>query len=143
MRSRKKGRGGPRLGSGRPRKAPQEKRDQIVHEYELLMELRAAAIVIAREREKNPIRKKRWAIDRRMREISKRHYDHRIPSADAKKLIAELESAGEPPPFPVLKRAKGYSAIIKQDLSKKYGFDTKTITSWINEARAKRKPKTD
>jgi hypothetical protein len=119
--ARPKGRGGPGRGQGRQtleRLYSLETCEAIAHEFELRCQLRSSAAIVARARRTNPVRKKRWAIDSRIAAKASRFGGRdRIPVYEQEKLSAELEAAGDPPPFLPPKRIKGWRDIIEKEVA--------------------------
>src|SRR4051794_7494013 len=101
----RQGRGGSRKGSGRPLAISYAKRAEIAHEYRTRMQIWAYVHVMRRD----PVRKKRRAIDAKMREKAAKHNsietvettplaDLKIPRWEAEKLDGQLADCGEPAP---------------------------------------------
>jgi hypothetical protein len=102
------------------------------------MQAAGAAAVVAKGRLTDPVRRKRWAIDAQMRAKAVRFVDQRVPN----RLIAELEAAGEPSPFPtVIKRAKGYRDRIARDVAQLFQerfrrpCKPRTVIEYVNQQR--------
>jgi hypothetical protein len=129
-------RGGNRPNAGRPQLHSREQREEIAREFEARMQAVGAATVVAKARQIDPVRRKRWAIDAQMREKAIRFADQRVP----KSLIAQLEAAGEPMPFPaIMKRAKGYRDRVAREVAQLFQCKPRTVIEYVNQQRKRKR----
>jgi hypothetical protein len=128
------------MSRGRKRKFAQEETDEIAREYERRMNLRAAAASISKARTTDPVRKKRERILLRMNTKATRFTrddespEHlKLPAYEAKVFAEELESAGEPAPFPKLKAPYRARNKVAKEIARERGIKPRTVVECFNQ----------